>query len=230
MIKKLFIPILIVFPQLLLGQIIEKDEVHRRVVITKGDSVIEATILKVKSGIKGIKPNLNYYWYENNQIHCNQGGFSGWLLDGECHIYTLDEHALIGSGWYKSGLKDGVWKTWNGDGRLTERVNWENGLIDGERFQYQDGSLCIYEQYKKGVLNGKTWILNPDGSTTEKHYLNGKEKEKRKTFLGVGKNLVRKSEKTEKNVSKASQKKQNEENTDKRKSEKKTSESTENHD
>lgn len=178
MIKKLFSLVLIILPQLLLGQFYESDEIHRRIVFTQSDSVFETTILQTKVSKISINSNLDYYWYDNNRIHCNQGGFSGWLLDGECRIYTLDEHALIESGWFKAGLKEGEWKRWDKNGKLKERTNWRKGVIDGERFIYKNGSINVLEEYNNGVLDGVVKVFNSDGTTTEKHYTDGTEKVK----------------------------------------------------
>jgi hypothetical protein len=175
MIKKLLISMLFAFPSFLWGQSYGNDDTHRRIIITQGDSLIETTTLQIKSPKARINPDLVYYWYENNRIHSNQGGFSGWMLDGEYRIYTLTEHALIGSGHFRTGLKDGEWKSWDQKGRLVERVNWKEGMLNGDRFFYINGVCSFSEQYKNGLLNGKVKKINPDGSVNEKFYKNGKE-------------------------------------------------------
>lgn len=74
------------------------------------------------------KPALFYYWYEANQIHSTQGGFSGKLLDGQYTEYYLNKN-LKEQGSFKKGLKNGAWKSWNEDGTLAVSSTWKNGLL-----------------------------------------------------------------------------------------------------
>jgi|WetSurMetagenome_2_1015567.scaffolds.fasta_scaffold14737_2 antitoxin component YwqK of YwqJK toxin-antitoxin module len=179
MMKKLLCSFIFVMPMVLWGQNHEAINTHRTVVVTQGDSLIEASIMQKKPANMDIKPELQYYWYENYLIHTNQGGFSGWLLDGDYCIYTLDGHSLIGSGKFVAGLKEGEWKNWDKNGKLIERITWEKGRLDGDRFLYCNGMVYIHEQYKNGLLHGKTIIVNADGSIIEKDYLRGVEKIKK---------------------------------------------------
>lgn len=200
--KNLLGYILIFIPQLVWGQFNVNSDIHRKIVVTQGDSLIETTVLRIKSANNKTNPNLDYYWYENNQIHINQGGFSGWLLDGDYHLYALETRQLIGKGGFKSGLKTGEWKSWDKKGRLMEQVTWKEGVIHGLRMHYRNGILTASEQYYKGALNGKTTIHNPNGTKTEKRFQNGKE------VLKVAKDSLNKKEK------KASRKKEAKENAD----------------
>ncbi len=98
-----------------------------RVRIIQADKIILAEIKPLKSS-PDIKSNLFYYWYDANQIHSSQGGFSGKLLNGQYAEFYLNKN-LKQQGVFKKGLKDGVWKSWNEDGTLSAQSTWKNGAI-----------------------------------------------------------------------------------------------------
>ena len=75
-----------------------------------------------------VKPGLFYYWYSANAIHATQGGFSGHLLSGRYTEYYLNKN-LKEQGFFKQGLKSGIWRTWNEDGTASQVSNWENGIL-----------------------------------------------------------------------------------------------------
>ena len=102
-----------------------------KVRIVEADKIIQAEIKPFTSD-PGIKPNRIYYWYSDNGIHTSQGGFSGKLLNGRYEASYLN-HNLKEQGTFKKGLKDGVWKSWNDDGTLSEAANWKNGLLIPQR-------------------------------------------------------------------------------------------------
>jgi len=87
---------------------------------------IRADVLPYKSDPK-IKNDRYYYWYFNNIIHSTQGGFNGQLLNGHYISFYPDKN-LKEEGYFKTGLKDGVWKTWNQKGDLTNVTTWNQGI------------------------------------------------------------------------------------------------------
>ena len=99
------------------------------------DKTVVAEIDPVTSK-PGLKPALYYYWYESNQIHSTQGGFSGKLLNGLYTEYYSDKN-LKEQGTFKKGLKNGTWRSWNEDGTLAVNSTWKNGLLmSGEKVSF----------------------------------------------------------------------------------------------
>jgi len=98
-----------------------------KVHINENDKTILAGISPVDDDVH-VKPDLFYYWYSANAIHSTQGGFSGQLLNGQYSEYYLNKN-LKQQGFFKNGLKSGVWKTWNEDGTLKATSTWEKGRL-----------------------------------------------------------------------------------------------------
>ena len=88
---------------------------------------IRADVLPYKSDPK-IRNDRRYFWCLNNVIHSTQGGYNGKLLNGHYIAFYPDKN-LKEEGDFNRGLKDGVWKTWNPNGDLTNVVTWSEGII-----------------------------------------------------------------------------------------------------
>lgn len=73
------------------------------------------------------KVGLFYYWYAANSIHQTQGGYSGTLLNGLYTEYFANK-SLKEQGSFVKGLKHGIWKAWDEDGKLISETNWKNGV------------------------------------------------------------------------------------------------------
>lgn len=97
-----------------------------KVRITQPDQTIIAELQSESSAISA-KSNLHYFWYSANSIHETQGGYSGRLLNGLYSAFYLNKN-LKEQGYFKKGLKDGVWKSWRGDGSLLSATNWKHGI------------------------------------------------------------------------------------------------------
>jgi antitoxin component YwqK of YwqJK toxin-antitoxin module len=102
------------------------DKVH----IVDSDQNIQAETIPVNS-----EPDLYndrfYFWYSSNRIHSTQGGYSGRLLNGNYKEFYPGK-ALKEEGYFKEGLKDGIWKSWNEYGNLVEQYTWKKGLLSGK--------------------------------------------------------------------------------------------------
>ena len=98
-----------------------------KVRIIAGEKIIVAEIIPVSSEPR-IKTACFYYWYSGNAIHSSQGGYSGRLLNGRYNEYYLNNN-LKEQGNFNKGLKDGLWKSWNESGALSQVSNWKNGAI-----------------------------------------------------------------------------------------------------
>ncbi len=98
-----------------------------KVHLTESDKVIVAEIAPISNPPKA-KSNLYYHWYSANAIYQTQGGYSGTLLNGLYTEFYLNKN-LKEQGFFKNGLKNKVWKSWNEDGTLSQSVVWKNGVI-----------------------------------------------------------------------------------------------------
>lgn len=111
-----------------------RDQIH----IVDSTQEIQIDVLPYKAEPK-IKNDRYYYWYMRNIIHSTQGGYSGQLLNGHYLAFYPDKN-LKEEGDFKTGLKDGVWKTWNRKGDLTSVTNWDEGV------QVPDGQQPVWKR------------------------------------------------------------------------------------
>jgi antitoxin component YwqK of YwqJK toxin-antitoxin module len=109
------------------NNIVLNDDGFSQVRIIDSTQQIRADILPLKSSPK-IKNDRYYYWYLDNVIHSTQGGYNGQLLNGHYTAFYPDKN-LKEEGDFKSGLKEGEWKTWNPKGDLKSVTNWRDGVM-----------------------------------------------------------------------------------------------------
>lgn len=88
---------------------------------------IQASIISL-NWIANAKNDRYYFWYTANIIHSTQGGVGGPLLDGHYIAFYPDKN-LKEEGFFKKGLKDGEWKTWDRKGAITSTVEWDEGIV-----------------------------------------------------------------------------------------------------
>lgn len=170
---------------------------HRNVTIFRPDSVIEVSILINKNPNIRCERDKSYFWYAFDQIHVNQGEFSGYLLDGQLQLFN-NTHVMFESGHFRMGLKHGKWLKWSIKGLLVEESNWDDGLKQGYRLLYKDNSLIRREHYHHGLLDGKVTNVLTDGEVEKIVYQNG---ELSKRYLKKQKKEEKESlQKTEKKV------------------------------
>lgn len=128
----------------------QSDMVFREIITKEG---------KAKVNYYQNNPNIHpaplkmYSWIESGEIHRTQGDYEGRLLHGE-FVLKNKESKMIQKGYYKNGLKNGKWKTWNDKGLLTEVKNWKNGNLNGLVVSFVDGKTTHVNQFKKGKLQG----------------------------------------------------------------------------
>ena len=126
-----------------------------------------------------IEDDRTYHWFSGGEIHQNQGGYAGQLLQSVFEKHSLDGK-LLERGMFKNGLKVGKWKSWDRSGKLIELVNWEDGLKDG-KYWSQDVLLnqVTTAEYKDDLLNGKYIVSSGDSIIEKKKYRNGELKAKK---------------------------------------------------
>lgn len=127
----------------------------RDVMVIYKDSVVKAQVLLQSENIE-TSNNLIYYWYSQNRINMNMGGYSGSLLHGEYQVYSNDKK-LIEQGYFEHGLKNGTWKYWNSKGILRQSIGFRAGLPDGECILYDaNGVQLEKKKYRAGELQVET--------------------------------------------------------------------------
>ncbi len=122
-----------------------------KVRITLADKAIVAEITPLSSNPKPVA-SLWYWWYSAGTIHATEGGYEGKLLNGKYQEFYANKN-LQEEGFFKKGLKDGCWKTWNFEGTLTETTFWKKGV------QVSDKKLPILKRlniFKKNRSNSST--------------------------------------------------------------------------
>jgi len=102
------------------------DNDYTQIRIVDSTQEIRADVLPYKKDPKK-KNDRYYYWYLGNLIHSTQGGYNGQLLNGHYVAFYKDK-SLKEEGDFKTGLKDGEWKTWNQKGDLTNVTTWDEGV------------------------------------------------------------------------------------------------------
>ena len=169
---------------------------HREVNVHFNDSSIKASILIEDKKVKP-KNAIHYYWYYNNSIKVNQGGYKGRLLDGTYQVVNKDG-SLLTNGTLKKGYQTGEWKHWENNGDLRAVYNWRkghengsyqkfnegkvieeghciNGKISGSYRKYENEKLIEKGSYKNGNLHGKVITYKDDTIFREVAYKKGKE-------------------------------------------------------
>jgi antitoxin component YwqK of YwqJK toxin-antitoxin module len=114
--------------------------------VASNDTIILATVSRSALPENKIEKYKRYYWFSKGKIQSNVGGFHGNLLHGGFELFKAEN--LLVKGIYKNGLKDGVWKAWDVNGRYIEITNWNEGVIDGELTSY----------YERGRKKGSTFF------------------------------------------------------------------------
>lgn len=134
-----------------IAQRININSDHRSVSIVTVDRDIE-TIIFQKKKVSTCRAKY-YHWYNGQAINITQGDYSGSILDGIYSEYKYPGKALICKGYFKKGLKHGLWLSWYTDGQLKCSEKWKNGWLHGDKYVYNDSGVVIKtEKYKKGVL------------------------------------------------------------------------------
>ena len=103
------------------------DNDYTQIRVVDSTQAIRADMLPYKRDPK-IRNDRYYYWYFNNVIRSTQGGYNGQLLNGH-YVALYPDKNLKEEGDFKTGLKDGEWKTWNRKGDLTGVTNWNEGVV-----------------------------------------------------------------------------------------------------
>lgn len=144
----------------------------REVIIIKNDSTIKVQIPSEEIKIKTKKKRI-YWWYKANKIHHNENGYEGKILNGYYKI-LLNNGNLVGKGYFRKGLKNGIWEEWYANGNLKNTWKWKNGVKQGEYKRYDhDGNLTEAGHFKKNLLTGKILYYRADSVYKTQKYKKG---------------------------------------------------------
>ncbi|WP_300568525.1 hypothetical protein [Flavobacterium sp.] len=107
------------------------------------------------------KPNPKsdkvYYWFKGGLIHNAQGGIAGELIDAK-FVKMYHSNQLAEQGFFKKGLKVGLWKTWYSNGTIETTQKWSNGLKSGKFYHYDTNGLLIENGNFKNNKKHGVWI------------------------------------------------------------------------
>jgi len=154
--KQLITTIIIVLCQLI-GMAGSKTK--QEIILRTNEGIIR---IQVSGENKRISPKSDrfYYGYYMSRLFCKQGELQGKPLNGAFNRYDLKDN-IIESGYFKYGLKTGLWKQLTSGGMLAETTEYRKGQLGGQRVVYKSGKPDILEKYRKGKLIGKPKSLNP---------------------------------------------------------------------
>jgi len=98
------------------------------------------------------KQGMTYFWYADQRIRSNDGGYHGQLLQGDYKKFDSDNN-LIESGCFNKGRKKGQWIIWNNKGKIECTSEWRKGRPHGN-WCYYDGTSkpTMEKKYKNGIL------------------------------------------------------------------------------
>lgn len=150
----------------------------RNVSVAFPDSTIKAVAFYVNPKVK-IDNTAPYYWYYNNQINHNIGGYYGRLLHGVYRVFNKNNQ-MITEGNFSNGIKIGLWKYWFANGSLKASAMYKNGKLNGEMVYFSlAGEKLRVVEYKNDLMDGSETVFRTDTTIVNK-YNNGRLVEKKK--------------------------------------------------
>jgi len=160
-----------IIPFIAFAQEFEPVKENMEIVVTSKDSIQRIHIQTAAKDVS-MENDVVYYWYANNRVNYNRGGYTGKLLHGLYSVFNKDGKLVI-LGQFKQGTKIGIWKFWD-KGILLRQEAWKKGKLHGKVFEYDpSGKIVKASPYKHGLLDGKELIYEQDTVIIHK-YKNGK--------------------------------------------------------
>jgi antitoxin component YwqK of YwqJK toxin-antitoxin module len=118
-----------------------------------------------------VKENVDYYWYKAGEIHKNEEGFTGSLLNGKFEKYD-NKGNLIETGCFKKGVRHGLWKLWNEQGGLVRKTFWKKGFREQMIGYSESGEIKEIYNYKNAKKDGKC-LFQKNGKDTTVYFKRG---------------------------------------------------------
>lgn len=112
-----------------------------------------------------------------------QADFKDGLYNGKYAEYEYNKLKCEGS--YHEGWKEGTFKWYDDEGRITEEKSYRAGKLDGaHRIYYPEGSIQMEKNYRAGKQDGKEVFYEWDGTLRREHnYRNGRQVGKQFSYL-----------------------------------------------
>lgn len=158
---------------------------YRKIILTKGDSILHFNICSSTKEIK-CKNDVLYHWYQNNDIHKNRGNYSGHLIHGELKTYDNSGN-MVEFGEIKYGVKKGKWIQWHKNGEIKQETKWSGGMKNGTERHYDDqGKIVMKRRYRNDKIFGSNKVYS-DGKKIKIPQVKSGKKEKGEKKLKVEK-------------------------------------------
>ncbi len=133
---------------------------RNQVIASLGDQTVKAYIKPEKQQPRFIRKEVVYHYYRNGELYHTQGGFAGYLLDGEVDVFDREQR-LVEQGQYIGGIKTGLWKEWYPNGMLKRISRWRYGLRNGKQENYNEaGEKTSIAYFRKGKLHKKQYSID----------------------------------------------------------------------
>lgn len=164
---RLYISLLLLI--ILIPEAISKDPAPvRDITLVQPDSVIKTAIWNAQPK-RNIRLDRNYFWFYNNTICHNLGGYSGKLLHGKYEVFDKAKR-LVCTGSFKYGLKEGEWIFWFTNGQIKEYIDYKKGKIQGVKKSYDiSGNLVSEVRYRNNLPDGNSHYYQKDTIITKKY-------------------------------------------------------------
>ena len=116
-----------------------------------------------------------YTIFYNGKKKMSEGVYKNKQKEGIWKIYHIDGQSVMAEELYKNDKLHGVKKIYYISGKLSEEIEYKNGVEDGIANQYAETGAKIRETFhKNGTLHGKLTIRDANGTVTdENEYVNG---------------------------------------------------------
>lgn len=117
-----------------------------------------------------------YTIFFNGKKKMSEGVYIDKKKEGIWKIYHVDGQHIMAEEPYTNDKLHGIKKGYYISGKLSEELEYKNGIEDGIANQYAENGVKIKEtQNKNGILDGKIIIRDETGKITdEAEYVNGK--------------------------------------------------------
>lgn len=144
------------------GQENYTKKLTREVGISKLDSSIRFSVLTESPDLEPDQ-DKEYYWFSQNQVHHNKGGYFGKLLHGDYHLFDNDKRLIV-KGAFDKGLRVGKWMEWYSNGVIASMQEWRKGSLHGEVIRYNyDGIIRSVEKFGNGKKVGLHVFYSDEG-------------------------------------------------------------------
>ncbi|SEH77139.1 Antitoxin component YwqK of the YwqJK toxin-antitoxin module [Paenimyroides aquimaris] len=117
-----------------------------------------------------------YAVFFNGKKKMSEGVYVNKQKEGIWKTYHFDGQSVMAEEPYTNDKVHGIKKIYYPSGKLSEEIEYKNGIEDGISNQYAENGVKIKEtQHKNGILEGKIIIRDETGKITdEAKYVNGK--------------------------------------------------------